>query len=88
MSVFVVLAVALAIVAVAVVAVVAARLVRLVKGLQRVVAATLQRVQPLLDELQTETAVTALELEGLQAGMQRLQERRRSSDRRPAERAR
>jgi hypothetical protein len=65
-AVAVVLAVVLAVVVTAVSAVVARALWRTVRGLQRALAATTERLRPLIEELQAEAAVTTTEVEAVQ----------------------
>ena len=78
-SAFVVLALVLAVLSLAVVGVVIRELLRNVRKLSEQVKATTQRLVPLTDELQSELAVTSVEVEGLSRSMERLQKARAAS---------
>ncbi|HEY8340726.1 MAG TPA: hypothetical protein VIK95_12730 [Egibacteraceae bacterium] len=83
MSVFVVLALALAVAAVGGVIVAALQLLRASRDLRAGVERASQRLDPLTQELSDEAAVAATELEALQASIERLSASRRER-RRPA----
>ena len=73
MSAFVVLALVLAVLAVAVVVVVVRELLRTVGKLTAQLRATNERLVPLTEELQSELAVTSVEIEGLTKQVSALQ---------------
>ena len=77
-SVFVVLAITLAVAATGAVAVAGLQLLRASRRLQAGVKAAAGRLQPLTEELQDEAAVTAVELEALQGSVERLATSRRT----------
>ena len=81
---FVVLALALAVVGTAVMVVTGRHLLRNVRKLGAQIKATNERLMPLQDELQSELAVTSLEVEGLNTQIDRLRKERqtRARDRR------
>lgn len=76
------LAVALGVVGLGAVVVAGLQVRRVVGGLQTGVRNTSGRLRPLLDELQAEAAVTATEVEAVQASVARLQDSRRDAKRR------
>ena len=73
MSAFVVLALVLAVFAIAFVAVIVRELLRTVGKLTDQVRATTERLVPLTEELQSELAVTSVEIEGLTKQVSQLQ---------------
>lgn len=85
-SAFVVLAVTLAIAALAFTVVVVRELVRNVRKLTTAVRATNERLVPLTDELQSELAVTSVEMDSLNRSVQRLSEDQRVQRQRRARR--
>ena len=78
MSVFVVLALTLAVAATGAVAVAGLQLLRASRRLQSGVKTAAARLEPLTEELQDEAAVTAVELEALQDSVERLSTSRRT----------
>lgn len=81
MSVFVVLALALAVAAVGGVVVAVLQLLRASRGLRAGVERATERLGPLTQELSDEAAVTAVEVEALQDGIERLSTSRRDRTR-------
>ena len=79
---FVFLALAIAVFLGAMVAVVVRELVRNVRGLSGQIRATTERLVPLTEELQSELAVTSLEVEGLSRAVARVQKERTSGRKR------
>lgn len=82
MPVFVILAIALAVVALGTALVAGRHLWMTVRELRNAVGTAHARLTPLADELQAESAVTATEVERLQAAATRLSESRRPRRRR------
>ena len=82
MSAFVILALVLAVLSVAIVAVMVRELLRTVGKLTAQVRASTERLVPLTEELQTEMAVTSVEVEGLTKSVERLNKRRQTNARR------
>jgi hypothetical protein len=78
MSVVVILAGAVLVATVAVTALAGRQLLRAVADLRSARAATLADLTPLREELESELAVTSLELADLRTGVERLQAARRS----------
>ena len=78
-SAFVVLALVLAVLSFAIVGIVLRELLRNVRKLTDQVKTTTQSLVPLTDELQSELAVTSVEVEGLSRSMERLQKARAQS---------
>ena len=77
-SFFVVLALVLAVLATAVMVVTVRELLRNLRKLSAAARATNERLMPLSQELQSELAVTSLEVEGLSAQLTRLQTERQA----------
>lgn len=73
---FVFLALAIAVFAVGVVVVVVLELVRNVRKLTSQISATSQRLVPLTDELQSELAVTSVEVESLTRAVEQVRKER------------
>ena len=82
MSIFVVLALVLAVAAVGLMVVVARDLFRVIGKLTAQVRVTTERLAPLNEELRAELAVTSAEVEGLSASVEQLQKQRSSRPKR------
>jgi predicted PurR-regulated permease PerM len=77
-SAFVVLSLTLALAALAVMVVVVLELVRNLRRLRDSVSATTERLVPLTEELQSELAVTAVEVEGLTRQLEQASKQRQT----------
>lgn len=78
-SAFVILALVLAVLSVAVVVIVVRELLRTGGKLTAQVRASTERLVPLTEELQTEMAVTSVEIEGLSKAVERLNKQRQTN---------
>ncbi|MGH3666488.1 MAG: hypothetical protein ACRDU8_10455 [Egibacteraceae bacterium] len=81
MAPFVILSLALLVMVLATAGVAAAQLVKSVRSMAATLADTRDRLVPLTEELQSELAVTALEVEHLQGAVGRLGDQRRAQSR-------
>ena len=79
---FAILSFTLALAALAVLVVTAVVLIRNLRRLGETVKATSERLVPLTEELQSELAVTAVEVEGLTKQMERVQRQQRTTAKR------
>lgn len=84
---FVFLALAIAVFVIGVVVVIVFELVRNVRQLTSQISATTQQLVPLTDELQSELAVTSVEVEGLTRAVEQVQKERSGRARRRKPRA-